>query len=250
MKNITISEDYKVNISGTSDGNQDKYYLDGIWYKQDHFGCEGFNEAFVSELLEVAEYPEEGFVKYESLLINGEHGCASRDFTKPGEQVVSIYRLYESSRGKDIEEDIRRMDMDDAIEYTLRFVVENTGLDLRSYFADIFYLDSVILNTDRHLNNIAVIFDRDTGDYRQAPIFDNGRSFFCGDKKYDPSLSIDENIGHLNFRPFSSSAILMAEYLKESRRLDFDRERVWKWLQTRPESMAKEVICEWTKNVH
>ena len=93
MRKIEISQDYQVNIDGTSDGNQDKYYKDGLWYKVDHHGCEGRNEEIVARFLSCSSLKSDNYVDYEAILINGEHGCVSRDFTREGEQVISIYRL-------------------------------------------------------------------------------------------------------------------------------------------------------------
>ena len=35
IEEFTISDEYLVRTSGTSDGTQDKYYKDGLWFKLD-----------------------------------------------------------------------------------------------------------------------------------------------------------------------------------------------------------------------
>ena len=59
------------------------------------------------------------------------------------------------------------------IEYLANTTAEITGLsDFPKYLTLIFEVDSLFLNDDRHLNNIAVI--EKGGKYSYCPIFDNG----------------------------------------------------------------------------
>lgn len=59
------------------------------------------------------------------------------------------------------------------IEYLANTTSEITGLkDFPKYLTLIFEIDSLFLNDDRHLNNIAVI--EHNGTYSYCPIFDNG----------------------------------------------------------------------------
>ena len=56
----------------------------------------------------------------------------------------------------------------------------NNQLNITSMLQIILYLDLLILNRDRHLNNIGIIVDVSNGRYRTAPIFDNGLSLLGG----------------------------------------------------------------------
>jgi hypothetical protein len=49
------------------------------------------------------------------------------------------------------------MDYDEAIEYVLEFMDRNVKVDLREYLANIFALDALILNEDRHFNNFGLM---------------------------------------------------------------------------------------------
>ncbi len=226
MRSIELSADLLVDVSGTSEGTQDKYYHQGIWYKTDTKGGEGKNEEIVSRLLEKSSLDPADYVRYEQIMINGKPGCACRDFTGEFDEYITIYRLYANTVGGDIARVLHGEDPEDSVRYVADFVERQTGLDIHRYLADTIALDQLTLNTDRHLNNLGIIFNAKTGIYRTAPIFDNGRAFFCGDKLYDESLGIRENRKHLIFRPFSASAELMAKVLEPWRTLTITKEAI------------------------
>ena len=46
----------------------------------------------------------------------------------------------------------------------------------RQYLNILVQLDLLVLNTDRHMNNIGVIYNSVTNTFRFAPIYDNGQS--------------------------------------------------------------------------
>ena len=105
------------------------------------------------------------------------------------------------------------MDYDDAIEYTVNFIKEHTKLDIREYLANTFYLDMLILNEDRHFNNLGLIFDDKK--FHIGPIFDNGKSFLIGNKKAKDCKKLDEKISHAYAKAFSPSFQTNYNYLKK-----------------------------------
>ena len=220
---IEIDERYLVRDSGTSDGTQIKYFKDNKWYKVDRYGGEGIAEELASILLKNSNLPENSYVKYKRVLINNSEGCVSDNFLKKGESYITLYRLYSNIYGKDMAAVTSRMDYDDAIDYVLEFCFKNTGLDIREYLANTFALDALILNEDRHFNNMGVIYDG-TG-FRPAPIFDNGKSLFVGNKGYDPGKTIKENRKVAHAKAFSGSFDLNKKYLEKycSVRFDIDK---------------------------
>ena len=115
-------------------------------------------------------------------------------------------------KGGDIANVLSRMDYDDAIDFVIRFVNSQTGLDVREYIANVLALDYIILNTDRHMNNLGVIFDGT--DFREAPIFDNGKSMFVGVKEITDSDTLDIKIKKCYAKGFSASYELNYNYLK------------------------------------
>ena len=51
-----------------------------------------------------------------------------------------------------------------------------TGLkEFGSYLSRLLTIDALFLNEDRHMHNIAVLYD-ETGGYHYCPVFDNGRA--------------------------------------------------------------------------
>ncbi|MCR5419158.1 MAG: hypothetical protein K6E84_09610 [Lachnospiraceae bacterium] len=225
MENIVLGTEFLVMDQGTSEGTQDKYYRDGIWYKADRFGGEGQNEALISELLSISNLDPDEYVMYREIMINGEKGCMSPSFLTGQEECVSFYRLHQNVKGSDIATMFERMDFDDQAVYILDFLSRETDInreELGSYLGRVFRLDYLTLNDDRHMNNICLIF---TGSgYRLAPIFDNGKSFFCGNKQFDPALSLSDNVKKVHFRPFTASIEMMIDRFPA--KLSFKRQRL------------------------
>ena len=171
MKSINLDEQYRVQIDGTSDGAQDKYYYQGTWYKTDSFGGEGKNEVLASQILACTDIKD--YITYEEVKINDVNGCCSSSFLKADEEYVSIYRLHRNIKGTDIAGVFSKMDFDDQADYIIDFVKKETGVDINHMLGELFWLDGIILNEDRHFNNIGLIFDGNS--FRPAPIFDNGK---------------------------------------------------------------------------
>ena len=70
-------------------------------------------------------------------------------------------------------------------------------------FADIFFFDAIIFNTDRHMGNFGYIIDNDTNEIAGvAPIFDNGYGLFSlamykPGQRYDEYDDLRKFIGHI-----------------------------------------------------
>lgn len=218
IQEIIIEPEYAVFDSGTSDGTQTKFFKNSKWYKLDRYGGEGEAEFIASKIMELSDYPEDKFVSYRQIYINGKPGCVSGDFLEKNESFITIYRLYMNSTGRDLMTVTSRMDYDDAIEFVLSFIKEVTDLDLREYLADTFALDSLILNEDRHFNNMGVIFDGEV--FRPAPIFDNGKSLRVGRKSGEPVFA----------KAFSGDFRQNRRYLAEYAVLKPNRERILDFL--------------------
>ena len=216
VKEFILDDSFLVRTSGTSDGTQDKFCKDGFWFKVDRYGGEGLAETAASIILQYGGLSDKDFVIYEPCLINGKEGCCCKDFLNKDEDFITIYRLYKNINGRDLATVCSRMDYDDAIEYVLSFMKLHTGLDLHEYLANTFELDRLILNEDRHFNNLGVIYSGT--DFRPAPIFDNGKSFFIGHKNKREAYA----------KAFSPSFETNARYLKKYCTLNFNGECIQK----------------------
>lgn len=193
----------------SSNGAQLKFYNkeDHMWYKQDYLGTEGLSEYAASMLLAGSDVP---YVKYMPcrFLIEKRNviGCKSEDFLKPGEQLISTHKLIKTHYGVDIEKLIVPMSIEDRIQTYVDKIVSVTGCkDFGSYLTKILQLDAVTKNDDRHFNNISLILDKE-GNYRPAPIFDNGGAFLSDQYTYGENLQYDEVLIQMNqvtAKPFS-----------------------------------------------
>lgn len=228
LPKIEIGPEYLVMESGTSDGTQIKYFKDNNWYKIDRYGGEGQVEELVSDILTLTNLPDKDYVKYSQIKINDEFGCMSENFLQPNESFITLYRLYSNIQGGDLATVTARMDYDEAIDYVLEFMDKNAKVDLREYLANTFAVDALILNEDRHFNNLGLIYDGKR--FRPAPIFDNGKSLFVGNKRYSQEKAMTENKKKAFAKAFSGCFDLNDSYLRKYRSFEFDYDRIESFL--------------------
>ena len=165
----------------SSKGNQEKWQDNGIWYKVDQFGYEALTESFTSKPLEYSNIEKDTpftFVRYDIQRVKV-HGfervaCVSKSFLKKGQSIFTLSGLYKKAYASPLKKKLAALSSDKKrIMYIVDFTKELTGLkDFDKYITSLFEVDSLILNDDRHLNNIAVI--EDNGKLSYCPIFDNG----------------------------------------------------------------------------
>lgn len=65
--------------------------------------------------------------------------------------------------------------------------------------------DMLILNTDRHFNNIGIVADISQNQYKNAPVFDNGNSLLSNLQEFPYDEDIVKNIEQVIGQPFSAS---------------------------------------------
>ena len=240
MFDLSLSDDLVVNIDGTSEGTQTKFYDKGYWYKTDTFE-EGMVEYLVSKLLSFSTLPKKNYVSYEYGKINGKSGCRSKDFLKPGYELITFERIHQRITGTKLT--ARKFEfetMERYIEYTVDFFQKHLDLDIKKYMKNIFTLDFITLNEDRHFNNLAVIFDTKNDKYLTAPIFDNGKSLLNGNRSYRSAFPIEENVKKVIALPFSGSHKKMFDYFGKGFSIDIDSALFW--LNTEPQSLYRDVL--------
>lgn len=194
----------------SSKGNQNKWFSDGIWYKEDGWGYEALSEVLVSRLLKKTNIGSYVCYEYERVEKGTRvlPGCRSEDFMTPeDDKLVSVERLFQTYRDESAAKAIIKFtDTEDRIRYVAENVAEFTGLtDFGVYLKKILTVDAFFLNEDRHFHNIAVIWKKD-GTYRECPIFDNGASLFSdvrGD--YPLGLDLEQCYEKIQAKPFSVS---------------------------------------------
>ena len=190
----------------TSKGDQSKWRLDGKWYKADHMGYEGLAETMVSRLLKQSNV--QGFVEYGPVLIQyrGKRipGCVSDNFRGRDEMLVPFEQLHRAFRGRGLAAQLGEMPApEERIRYTVDFIEQTTGLTgVGKYLTLLLEIDSFFLNEDRHTNNLAVIRNERTKEFRLCPIFDNGLALLSDLRDYPLDRDIYDCIGQVRAKPF------------------------------------------------
>lgn len=198
----------------SSKGNQEKWYdaETNRWYKLDQFGYEALSECAVSALLEYSNIEADTpftFVRYDMEYINAHGrkrtGCSSPNFLAEGQSIVTLSHLLNRFLDAPLKEKLGRLSSDKKrIKYLAEQTAEYTGLEhFPEYLTLIFEVDSLFLNDDRHLNNIAVI--EKNGKYNYCPIFDNGAALLSNTQLSQMDIMPKALISALKARPFNTT---------------------------------------------
>ncbi len=247
----------------SSKGNQEKWLEDGRWYKLDQFGYEALAEVFTSLLLAYSSIEADTpftFTRYqmERLHVHGRDctGCSSENFLRPGESIITVSRLLRQHLGSPLTDTLARLSSDrKRMAYLAETTAGITGLrEFPQYLTLLFEIDALVLNDDRHLNNIAVISQSDG--FRYCPIFDQGAGLLSN-VMYAPMDIIPQSlIASVKARPFQTTfnrqiKAMQAMYGSQLRIPKFSRNRltemVWPLLPyypVRDRELIAERVCE------
>lgn len=193
----------------SSKGNQEKWLEDGRWYKLDQFGYEALAETFTSMLLERSAIETDTpfrFVRYrmERLHVHGRDrtGCSSENFLLPGQSIVTLAHLFKRCMGGSLKDILERLPSDKKrISYLMDATAEITGLqEFPQYLTLLFEIDALVLNDDRHLNNIAVL--EQGGRFEYCPIFDQGAGLLSNTQMSPMDIEPKALMSALRARPF------------------------------------------------
>ena len=188
--------------SAASKGNQIKWRKDDTWVKCDMQGYEGLAEEFASKLLDCTDIPH---VRYHSCLIasGNSHlnGCYCKSIYRDGESFYSLTKLYEAF-GLILHKQHKTQPSIDIIKGVIEFLSNAYNVDVTNYLINMLYFDKLTANEDRHLNNTGLIKDI-KGQYRPAPIFDNGLSFLSRDEFWG-DCDMVYALNHVKFLPFGN----------------------------------------------
>ena len=211
--NIQLISNEKI-AETSSKGNQEKWFdrETDKWYKLDQFGYEGLSESIISKLLENSNIEIDtpfSFVRYfpERLIVHGHErtGCSSKNFLKEEEALITLNHLLSKILGSPLKDKLTSLPSDKKrIEYIVDATKEFTGLDcFGQYLCLLFEIDSLFLNDDRHLNNIAVLEEK--GKYKYCPIFDNGAGLLSDTQMSPMDIEPKALISKIKARPFLTS---------------------------------------------
>ena len=118
---------------------------------------------------------------------------------------VLISRLHRAYMGRGLAETLGKMkEAKERIRYTADFMERTTGLTgAGEYLTLLVELDAFFLNEDRHTNNLAVIRNEKTMEFRYCPVFDNGLALLSDLNEYSLDQDIYDCIGRVHAKPFS-----------------------------------------------
>ena len=238
-------------LGHTSKGDQPKWQLDGKWYKADHMGYEALAEVVVSQLLKQSNVPD--FVEYRPVLIQYQGkeipSCVSKNFRRKDEMLVSFERLHRTYKGRGLAAALGGINEPQGrIRYTIDFIEQTTGLTgVGKYLTLLLELDSFFLNEDRHTNNLAVIRNEKTKEFRLCPIFDNGLALLSDLNDYPLDKDVYDCIRCVRAKPFDLDFNVQVEAAEElygmQLNLSFSRKEVSKELKFVTELYGEKIYC-------
>lgn len=225
MNTFHVNEDDCFMQSSTTTGNQRKYFRNNLYIKVDMFGYEGFAECLASELLKFIE-SDYSFADYSMCSISDgwttRNGCYSENFLYENESLISLMRIIKC-QVENVYEFFKQNRRYDLAKRTIELVYHSTNLDISYYLAFILRFDAIILNEDRHLNNISVIYNRVEKSYKVSPIFDNGLSLLSDVNMYTFGKDLSRLMKMVSSRPFSKDFMKQCNYFSyKLLRIDYD----------------------------
>lgn len=218
IKEIYVDVSDRFRLQATTKGNQIKWHRGNLWIKADSMGYESIAE-YLSTILE-SYIRGLKYVKYDLCTVK-ETGtgkmktyncCVSESFLTGSEYIVSaqrmIYAILGTEKAKDL---VVKKTGVDLLAHTIEICNRCTGIDeltIYKYLSTICKLDAITLNEDRHLNNIAFIYDGKK--YRLAPIFDNGMGLLADTESFPLNKGYSVWMQSVRARPFCSDFIEQA----------------------------------------
>ena len=139
---------------------------------------QSINEVFTSHIYDTLGF--KNYTKYSLTNIithdnNPGLGCSCDCFCNNNTELISAWEVLQTTKYR----------MNESLYYPFRDACINLGVKKEDFDFFISYeimIDFLISNTDRHMNNIAILRDPDTLKIKgMAPIFDNGNSMFFTD---------------------------------------------------------------------
>ena len=198
-----------MNNLSSPQGNQLKWENDSVWYKVDCLGFESLAEYVISKLLSktnIANYVNYN-ISIESKNDKNVVCCNSHNFLPSNKTcLITLDTLFTKYKDEDIAKKCASFEeIADRIQYVVNTVQSITGLDhFGEYLTALLEMDTLFQNEDRHFNNIAVLYNEETGEYSYAPFFDNGAALYSDTfVSYPYKLNAKECSEIIESKPFA-----------------------------------------------
>ena len=127
--------------------------------------------------------------------------------------LVPFERLHRAYQGQGLAVALGRIsEPRERIRYTVDFIERITGLTgVGKYLTLLLELDSFFLNEDRHTNNLAVIRNEKTMEFRLCPIFDHGLALLSDLNDYPADKDVYACISRVRAKPFDTDFDVQVE---------------------------------------
>lgn len=142
---------------------------------------EPINEWLASQICKRLNFD---YCEYKIDVLDGKLVSKCNDFINSDEEIVVAYDVYNSKQKENNESDY---------EHYIKILESHNIANARESVENMFILDYLIMNTDRHMKNYGIIRNVNTLEWvKVTPIFDNGQSMQC--EKYINEMSfLDDN---------------------------------------------------------
>lgn len=186
-------------------GNQTKFWINNQLVKLDSKFKESDKEVSASILASIFELNHVDYTKIKTVYKNQIYNACICDsfFNRDCEEEVTLYTILNLYN-------INIVQNESAFSYfnkVIDVIHKLTNLDkliIIEWLISILTFDFLVCNTDRHLNNLSLIYNFNDNTYRLGPIFDCGYSFLSTNS--DLSLKeIESRCRKLKFKPFSTN---------------------------------------------
>lgn len=228
---LTINKDHIVDLRrmtrfncATSQGELQKKWCiasDGRRYLiKGNYGesyQQSINELFATRLHEqqgCSNYTEYMPVRVQTDVNTEGLGCMSYDFCSEQIECISAWELLQTTKVR----------YNESYYYPLKMVCTRLGMSEQEFTDHIDYqimTDYLMSNTDRHMNNIAVMRDPDSLKLRGfAPIFDSGNSMFYN-TPYEELSNI--RLDDIRTHSFIEKEIRLLQYVRNRNLVDIEK---------------------------
>ena len=194
---------------GIIDG--ERYLIKG---NRDNFSTESINEVIASKIHEL-----QGFGNYTPYALfeikkrDYDYGCISKLFTSQKEELISAYAVVTSEKQPNDKSSYEQF-----ISLCKRHGIDGDQLRMEMEYQ--MPVDFIISGRDRHLNNIAILRDADTLQFkRMAPIFDSGKSMFIRQDIPDNNKALLS----LRTESFAATELQLMKYVQNRKLVDISK---------------------------
>ena len=131
---------------------------------------EVFNEILASDLMNKANISNADYSLY---IDDGEVSCISKCFTDENTELIPLVQIIESVPRKAYPAPSEYEHLCDVLEF---YRVP----DYKSYLNHVLCIDYILAGTDRHYNNLALLFDTRSQTFTFSPVYDSGNCLWNG----------------------------------------------------------------------